>query len=141
MGWNPWKHIGEHYPHVVVETRVELPGRVWGLTAGNRIWLCRRLNQAARRCTLAHELIHLERGPVPTDPRGHAREERLVSTAAARRLITLDRLADGLRWTRDSDQLADVLWVDVPTLRARMDGLDPVEVAQLEHQLGDLWIP
>lgn len=143
MGWNPWRHVGKHYPDIDVETRVELPGRVWGLTIGRTILLCRRLDQSARRSTLAHELIHLERGPVPEDARGRAREERAVSAEAARRLIPLEALADALRWTRDEHQLADALWVDRPTLRARMGSLDPVEVAELENRLnGDwLWIP
>lgn len=143
MGWNPWRYVGKHYPDIRVETRLELPGRTWGMTSGNHIWLCRLLGQVERRCTLTHELIHLERGPVPADPRGYAREEQTVSRLAARRLITLPALADGLRWTRDPDQLADALWVDVPTLQARMNGLDPVEVAELEHLLDGewLWIP
>jgi hypothetical protein len=143
MGWNPWRHVGQHYPGVVVETRAELPGRLWGLTDGATIWLCRLLDQAARRSTLAHEIVHLERGPVPADARGRAREERAVSAEAARRLITIDALADGLAWTRDPDQLAEALWVDVPTLKARMGSLDPVEVAELEHRLDGhwLWIP
>lgn len=143
MGWNPWQHLADHWPHIVVDTRTELPGRLWGLTVGNRIWLCRRLDQAARRSTLTHELLHLERGPVPTDRRGHDREERTVSLLAARRLITLDALGDALRWTRDPEQLAEALWVDVPTLYARMGALDPVEVAELENRLDGewLWIP
>lgn len=143
VGWNPWRHVGKHYPHVVVDTRTELPGRLWGFTDGATIWLCRLLDQAARRSTLAHEVVHLERGPVPADARGQAREERTVSAIAARRLITLDALADALRWTRDEHQLAEALWVDVPTLEARMAALDPVEVAELENRLnGDwLWIP
>ena len=143
MGWNPWQHLATHWPHITVVANQELPGNLWGLLAGNRIYLCRRLTQAQRRCTLMHELGHLERGPVPADPRGYAREERAVSIEAARRLITIPALADGLRWTRDPDQLADALWVDVPTLQTRMTGLDPVEVAELEHLLeGEwLWIP
>jgi hypothetical protein len=143
MGWNPWRHIGKHHPDVTVDTSVELPGRIWGLTAENRIWLCRRLDQVARRCTLTHEIVHLERGPVPADTRGRDREERTVDAIAARRLITLDALADALAWTRDPEQLAEALWVDVPTLHARMSGLDPVEVAELENRLDGewLWIP
>lgn len=133
--------MGRHYPNVTVITDKELPGPVWGLTSGTRIWLCRRLNQVRRRCTLTHEIVHLERGLTPVDSRGLAREERAVDAIAARRLITLDALTDGLRWTRDPEQLAEHLWVDVPTLQARMKNLDPIEVAQLEHALEDTWIP
>lgn len=143
MGWNPWRHVGRHYPNVTVITDQELPGSVWGQQAGNLIWLCRRLNQVRRRCTLTHEIVHLERGAVPADARGLAREELAVDNIAARRLITLDALIDGLRWTRDLEQLAEHLWVDVPTLKTRMAHLDPVEVAELENRLDGewLWIP
>lgn len=141
--WNPWRHLGIFYPHIHVHTDRELPATVWGLQAGNRIWLCRKLNQARRRCTLTHEIIHLERGPVPTDPAALAREERAVAALSARRLIPLPDLAEALRWTRDPHELAEHLWVDVPTLQDRMAHLDPVEVAQLEHDLNGewLWIP
>ena len=141
MGWNPWRHIGENYPHITVVRDIELPPQVWGMTDGQRIWLCKKLNQVRRRCTLTHEIVHLERGLVPVDARGLAREERAVDAEAARRLITLSELIDGLRWTRDREQLAEHLWVDVPTLKARMDGLDPIEVAQLENALDGMWIP
>jgi hypothetical protein len=141
MGWNPWRYIGEHYPHITVVRDRELPGRIWGLTDGRRIWICRRLNQAQRRSTLAHELLHIERGLPPTDPRGLAREEKIVSALAARRLIALPDLIEALKWTREPAELADALWVDTDTVRARMNSLDPIEVAQLEHALEGQWIP
>jgi hypothetical protein len=141
MGWNPWRHIGENYPHITVIRHHELPGTLWGLQFANQIWLCRRLDQARRRCTLAHEIVHLERGPVPVDAVGLAKEERIVSQLAAQRLIPLTDLVDALRWTREPNQLAEVLWVDVPTLRARMESLDPIEVAQLENELDGQWTP
>lgn len=70
-------------------------------------------------------------------------EERIVDELAARRLIELPDLMEGLRWTRDPEELADALWVDRPTLNTRMRTLDPIEVAELEHRLEDewLWIP
>ncbi|ULN73534.1 hypothetical protein KZ782_10395 [Mycolicibacterium smegmatis] len=114
-----------------------------GLQRGARIWLCRTLTQAERRCTLTHELVHRERGPVPADSAAAAREEQIVDEIAARRLITFGQLVDGLRWSRQPRELAEHLWVDEPTLNTRMATLDPVEVADLEHELdGDwLWIP
>jgi hypothetical protein len=143
--WHPWRYAGEHYPNITIECHRELPEHIWGLTSFSlrTIWLCRRLRQTHRRCTLTHELIHLERGPMPTDPVLAAREERTVDRLAAQRLITLPALADALRWTRQPHELAEQLWVDEPTLRTRMETLDPLETAELEHQLGDewLWIP
>lgn len=50
------------------------------------------LGRVERRCVLAHELVHLERGLLPRDACDHrvAREERLVNEEAARRLVPAD---------------------------------------------------
>lgn len=88
-----------------------------------------RLSAAQRRCTLAHELVHIERGPVPRDPWLAAREEAAVEAEAARRLIPLDALAGALAWSRRPDEVAEELWVDVQTLAVRIGGLSDVERA------------
>ncbi|MBU8824178.1 hypothetical protein [Mycolicibacterium goodii] len=141
--WHPWRTLRNEHADIDVSCRNRLPDQIMGLQRGARIWLCRTLTQAERRCTLTHELVHRERGPVPTDPAAAAREERIVDEIAARRLITFDQLLDGLRWSRRPRELAEHLWVDEPTLQTRMATLDPLEVADLEHELnGDwLWIP
>jgi hypothetical protein len=135
--------LRDHHHDVEVSCRYRLPDRIMGLQLGRRIWLARGLTQAERRCTLTHELVHRERGPLPTDPTGAMREERAVDEIASRRLITIDALTDGLRWSRQPRELAEHLWVDEPTLQTRMATLDPLEVAELEHHLEDqwLWIP
>lgn len=71
-----------------------------GLQRGRRIWLNRTLTQAERRCTLTHELVHRERGPIPAGPGAVEREERIIDEIASRRLITMAALVDGLRWTQ-----------------------------------------
>lgn len=86
-----------------------------------------RLSAVQRRCTLAHELVHVERGPVPRDPWLAAREEAAVEAEAARRLIPLDALAGALAWSRRPDEVAEELWVDVQTLAVRIGGLSDVE--------------
>ncbi|MCB1288643.1 MAG: hypothetical protein KDB47_13290 [Mycobacterium sp.] len=141
--WHPWRVLRIRYPDVEVSCRHRLPDHLMGLQHGDRIWLCRTLTQAERRCTLTHELVHRERGPVPADPVAAAAEERAVDEIAARRLISIGSLLDGLAWTRDPHQLAEHLWVDVPTLHTRMATLDPLEVAELENRLDGewLWIP
>lgn len=111
--WHPWRALRDQHPDIVVSCQHRLPDRIMGLQRGARIWLCRSLTQVERRCTLSHELLHVERGPLPADPVGAAREERAVDQLAARRLITLPDLVDGLRVHRDDPaQLADHLWVD-----------------------------
>jgi len=85
-------------------------------------------SQAQRRCTLAHELAHVELGHTgPVD----AHDERATSQLAARWLITLEQLLDALRWADDLPTVADELWVDEPTLLARLDGLTDAERAAL----------
>ncbi len=62
------------------------------------------LLQVERRSTIAHELEHIARGPVPDDAVLAAREELWVERAAARKLIPLDawvRLWRGrTEWTK-----------------------------------------
>lgn len=112
-----------------------------GIQRGRRIWLSFGLTQAERRCSLTHELVHRERGPVPREPVAAAREEKIVDEIACRRLITISALVDGLRWTTEPHDLAEHLWVDTATLHTRLSTLDPIEVSQLEYALEDLWIP
>lgn len=87
--YNPWKHIGETFPHVIVCTAYELPTGVRGLVKGDRIWLCSSLDRIERRCTLAHEIAHLERGIVHSarDSDETRAEERAVNMIAAARLV------------------------------------------------------
>lgn len=124
---------------MIVSTEHQLPEGTVGLWEGGIIWLCRTLTQAERRSVLTHELMHIARGIVPL--RYRDREESVVDRLAARKLIELPELIDALRSTQNHDELADRLWVDPHTIRARLDDLDPIEVAQIEHALEDLWIP
>lgn len=110
-----------------------LPADLVGLTQHNArvIILDKRLLQAERRCTLAHELEHVARGPAPADPVLAAREEVAIDRAVARRLIPVRSLGDALALSRDLGEFADELWVDVPTLRSGLDDLYPSERAYL----------
>lgn len=139
--WHPWRHMGEKYPHVIICTGYQLDHGVRGLVRGNRIWLCKTLDQAERRTTLSHEIGHLERGILPTGKNSMytRREERIVDEIAARRLIPLPALIDALKWTNQPSELADVLWTTERIVKCRMESLDPVEVAELEYHLDGRW--
>lgn len=93
----------------------------------------RRLTQAERRSVLAHELEHVERGPFPRwmTPR----EEAAVSAAAARKLIRLHDLGEALAWADHPAEVAEELWVDIPTVRARLAGLTRDERHYLARRL------
>jgi hypothetical protein len=72
--WHPWRTLGTYFPHIVVSCDYQLPKGVRGWWRGNTIWLCKTLNQAERRSTLTHELLHVTRGLAP--PNLREREER-----------------------------------------------------------------
>lgn len=91
------------------------------------------LGQADRRSALLHEIEHLAGGPAV---RGYVgQDERQVSQRAARWLIPFDNLARAMVWANDDYELAEELWVDVFTVRARLDGLDAAESAELERRM------
>lgn len=89
--------------------------------------------QAQRRSTLTHELVHVERGSAP--PLWRAQDEHRTKVAAAYRLISLERLIDGLRWARSWSELAEELWVDEETARIRVQHLHPSERAKVDAAL------
>ena len=97
------------------------------------ITLSPALLQAERRCALTHELEHIRRGPFPKWATG--REEEAVNAAAARRLIDVRALGEALAWSSDPYEVADELWVDVPTLQARLRHLHPSERHYLTRRL------
>ena len=112
----------ERHPDVLIVCDMELPGGLLGCTDHDKriIWLDSRLCQAERRSTLAHEIGHLHRGPVPVDPIQAALEERLVDEWASRKLIDGRALAAAFRWSPHYAEIAEELWVDEHTLRARL---------------------
>jgi Zn-dependent peptidase ImmA (M78 family) len=100
------------------------------------VWLDARLTPAERRCTLAHELVHAERGDLPCeDPVLDTRQEQRVEREAARRLVPLERLLDALRWTSDAAEAADVLDVDPALLRTRLEALSRAERRTVERSI------
>lgn len=140
-GWHPWRALRRLRDVTLVIA--DLGGGVLGRTdfTSRTITLDHQLLQAERRSTLTHELVHLERGPVPA---GYTvREERAVEVEAARRLITLEQLADAMLWAYDEHELADELWVDVPTVRTRLASLTDAEGRDLNRRLdaAELRIP
>jgi Zn-dependent peptidase ImmA (M78 family) len=139
--YDPWRDLAENWPQleVVIEPmRGELLGElrypVIALRAGT--------SSAQRRCTLAHELVHLERGVRDWGP-WTAREELHVHREVARRLIPSDELVAALRSLGGGDDiaaLARALDVDVQTARLRLDILTPAERARLRVlAAGELW--
>lgn len=120
---HPWRELRDQWPEWQV--RFALLDGIAGCTDVERrtIWLDKRLNQAERRSTLAHEAIHAARGDTECDER----DELDVEQAAARILLPLDRLLHVLPWATSYHEAADELWVDPALLRCRLNHLHPSE--------------
>lgn len=87
-----------------------------------------RLTAARTRTVLAHEIIHAERGDKHTGTAwGELKQERHVDVIAARMLLPIEDLADALVGATDEFEVADLLVVDVETVRARLSDLTPAE--------------
>jgi hypothetical protein len=129
-GYDPWHDARVNWPavEVVIEAmagdllgEVRQDGAVIALRAGT--------SSGQRRCTLAHEIVHLERGLHDCGP-WQSREELAVHTTACRRLIPVGALVNGIRdlgGAEDRPALAQLLDVDCETLALRFAVLDRQE--------------
>lgn len=133
--YHPWRHLRDHWPHINVHHTDDLPEDRLGETDGHaKVWLRRRQLQVERRCTLTHELIHLERGDTGECPPAVEVE---IDREAARRLIPWGSLLEAARWSRDIEEIADELWVTEKILRARAETLTGSEVLALGEAVRD----
>jgi Zn-dependent peptidase ImmA (M78 family) len=138
--YDPWQDLRANWPEVRVAL-APLGGRLLGELRYPLITLRAGTSAAQRRCTLAHELVHLERGVRECGPWAQ-REERLIEREVARRLIPLPALVTALRnvGTEDRAALAAALDVDTQTLRTRLDQLSAEERRSVETALcAELW--
>jgi hypothetical protein len=131
--WHPWRAL-RHKPHVQVVWE-PLDGRLGAWDARtSTIYMHPRQGQAQGRVTATHEQIHQEWGHDGCQPE---RVEVRVRKAAARRLISIYALVDAVLFWGDANlpALAEDLWVDVETVRVRLDHLHPAERGYLQQRL------
>jgi Zn-dependent peptidase ImmA (M78 family) len=128
--YDPWADLRENWPQVrlVIEP---MPGDLLGEVRddGRLIALRADTSAAQRRCTLTHELVHLERGILDCGPWLH-REEVQVHTEAALRLIPLAGLIAAIRELGGADDAAAIaqhLDVDSETLAVRLSRIGSAE--------------
>lgn len=130
--YNPWIHGADLNVHVITRVLPLTMRGCWHFPTRTVI-LSRRLTQVERRCTLAHELVHVERGDTGPCPG----QERAVHAVAASRLIPVEDLALAfLLHAHEIDQAAE-LWVDLSTLRTRVAELTDAERAFVEGRPGE----
>lgn len=130
--YDPWRDLLENWPELEVISE-PMSGRLLGELRYPVIALRSGTSAAQRRCTLAHELVHLERGGWDCGPWA-GREEQLVHAEAARRLVPLGTLGLALRelgGDHDLAALAQLLDVDRQTARLRLALLSSPERRRL----------
>lgn len=131
--FDPWGAL-RRLTHIHISF-IRMPDGAPGRTDGLRvIWLDNRLQQDQRRCTLTHELVHIERGH---DGCQEPRIEYEVRAETARRLISIEALCRHAAWASSIDELAEDLWVTPEVVTDRFQSLTPQETVQLslvEHQ-------
>lgn len=133
--YHPWRHLQRTWQHVTVEHVNDIADDRLGETDGIQlIRLRRRQLQVERRCTLTHELIHLERGD---GAECTAATEAEIDREAARRLIPWERLLEAVRWARGEEELADELWVTEKILHARTGALRADELMEIALAVHD----
>lgn len=121
--WHPWRAL-RGMPGVTIQWRRDLPVGLRAATDGQQIVMSSRLLQRERRAALAHELEHIRHCRIVDCTH---RDEAFIRQAAARRLIDIEQLARALVWTQNVEELAEELWVDVDTVRTRLEHLHPAE--------------
>ena len=139
--YDPWRDLAENWPEIVVRTE-PLPGRLLGELCYPVITLRADTSHGQRRCTLTHEIVHMERG-VRDCGRWLAREELYVDREVARRLLPLHVLAPAIRdagGIEDLREIARQLDVDTATLRMRIGEMTRGERTRIRGSRGsEIW--
>jgi hypothetical protein len=127
--YDPWDH-GASLGIRVVERRLPGPLLAYWHSPSRTVVLDDGLSHRERRCSLAHELVHVERRDECAQT---ARVEAAVHLVAARRLISFRHLLAAVPAAGTLQRLADELVVDEPTLEVRLEALTRREQSLLEQ--------
>lgn len=127
MRHHPWRDLRSR-EHLTLAWQA-MPDGIRGATNGtSTIWMEPRLLQVERRCTLAHELAHVDLGHTSCDD---LKAEQAACRRTARQLISWDALIDVFKWAHNAYEAADELWVTPEVLEDRLRFLHPNERALL----------
>lgn len=126
---NPWADLTAR-PYLDLCWGGLPPGQL-GATDGHRIWIATGLTIRERRCTLAHELVHIDLDLVSDVT--WASEQRVRDVTARRLLPDIDAVASALAGGVDMATASDELWVTEDVLTDRLTTLADAERAMLNH--------
>lgn len=133
--FHPWRLLRK-LSHIRL-TWADLPPGILGYTNGvDEIVMDKHLLQVERRCTLVHELVHIDWGHLHCQP---AKVEAKVRAEASKLLIPIEDLLRHIPWARSKHELADELCVTGSVLDDRIECLTRDEWAlinALETQHG-----
>lgn len=137
LRYDPAHDVAVRHPDWIVR-RTDLGGVVPEvMSPARKVILLEETHDAiVQRCSLAHAIAHIDLEHGRTLPgwfENH--EEAAADDLAARRLISLEDLARALAWSRDPDEVAAELEVDLEMLNARERGLDRPERTRLRRML------
>lgn len=130
---HPWRSLRERED--ITLHWADLPAPLHAVTDGTTVWMHDRLLQTERRCAIAHELVHIERGTRCVDDA----EEQRVRRITARRLIDTADLIEACKWANTVEEAAEELWVTPEVLTDRLTGLSPIEQALFNHAIKTAW--
>lgn len=133
--YDPGRDAAERYPEWVIRHR-PLGGVVPEVMCRRRktILIDSGSSWPEKRCSLAHAVAHLDLGHQAAGTNTFERwMEAQANGLAARRLITLEQLADVLCWTRHMTEIAAELHVDLATLEVRRRHLHASERGFLQR--------
>lgn len=140
--FHPWRRLRDLGPTWRLVWRDDLPRSMYGFTdyPSRSIHMKRGMTFEARRCTIAHEVEHVLRGPFSACD--ELREEIDVNRRCARLLVpSMQDLADAMVWHGgDYEAVAEEMWVDPWTLEVRLGSLRPLEAAYLRARLDDVLV-
>lgn len=129
---HPWRRL-RNLVHVTLDWHDDGP---MGLTTHETatVSLRRGMTWAERRCTLEHELEHVETGPLPWGLR-EKDEERVRRLTALRMIPDIRPVGGAIAWALSGEEAADELGVDLDVLEYRLRHMSPMERAWLSHRL------
>lgn len=138
MSYSPWADAARRHPDVHIERWDTAPvNGVW-VKSEKVILLNRELDWIGRRCTLAHELAHIDLNHEELDDQWFSRrqEREAAHLAAVRLLADVEEIAAAMcAFPLDPPLVAEQLGVTVEVLTARLRTLTDSERRYIEHRV------
>lgn len=134
--YDPLDDLAARYPRVVLDTAVLSPAHA--ALVGDRLLLVdASLDARQRRCSIAHEIAHLDLAHTMTVNRAFARRQEIeADRLASTRLISFEQLREAVRWCTGERDLAEQLQVSEQALSLRRTLLSAEEISALHISAG-----